>query len=102
MAVNLDKPQLGKPDIAQSVDMFNEWFMNFAPKAFRETRIGTTECVEWALKVTANLTDVKVAVLRQHPELLPTLRMSACPPLAADRLIRLARVRHGLVKRMET
>jgi hypothetical protein len=42
MAVNSDKPHLWKPDIAKSVDMDNDWFMKFAPKAFRETRIQTT------------------------------------------------------------
>jgi len=39
MAVNLDKPNLWKADIAQSVDMYNDWFLKFAPKAFRETRV---------------------------------------------------------------
>ena len=33
MAVNRDKPDRWKRDIAQSVDMYNDWFMRFAPKA---------------------------------------------------------------------
>ena len=33
MGVNLDKPQKWKNDIAQSVDMYNAWFMEFAPDA---------------------------------------------------------------------
>ena len=37
--VNLDKPHLWKADIGLSVDMYNDWFMRFAPAAFRETRI---------------------------------------------------------------
>jgi len=32
MAVNRDKPDRWKRDIAQSVDMYNDWFMHFAPK----------------------------------------------------------------------
>ena len=31
MAVNRDKPDRWKTDIARSVDMYNDWFMNFAP-----------------------------------------------------------------------
>jgi hypothetical protein len=31
MAVNLDKPARWKADIAKSVDMYNDWFMTFAP-----------------------------------------------------------------------
>ncbi|HEX9922745.1 MAG TPA: XamI family restriction endonuclease, partial [Anaerolineae bacterium] len=37
MAVNLDKPQRWKLDIAASVDFYNHWFMRFAPKAYRDT-----------------------------------------------------------------
>ena len=101
MAVNLDKPQLWKSDIARSVDMYNDWFLRFAPQAFRETRVQTTKDVEAALKATDNLANVSASILREHPEILATLRMSACPPLAVDRLIGLAGVRSSLVKRME-
>ena len=101
MPVNLDKPQRWKVDILQSVDMYNDWFMNFAPEAFRATRIQTTREVEATLKATGNLTDIRPEILRRHPDVLPTLRMSTCPPLAVDRLIGLARVPPSLVKRME-
>ncbi len=101
MGVNLDKPQQWKADIARSVDMYNDWFMNFAPKAFRETRIQTTKDVEATLRSTDNLTNIRPDILRRHPEILPTLRMSTCPPIAVDRLIGLARVPGSLVKRME-
>lgn len=101
MAVNRDKPDTWKDDIAQSVDMYNDWFMKFAPKAFRETRIQTTKDVEAALRSTGNLTNVQPETIRKHPEILPTLRMSTCPPLAVDRLIGLAGVSTNLVKRME-
>ena len=101
MPVNLDKPQLWKPDIAQSVDMYNEWFMKFAPHAFRTTRIQTTKDVAAALDATANMSDIQPATMREHPEILPTLRMSTCPPLAVDRLIGLSGVSPNLVKAME-
>lgn len=97
----LDKPQNWKADITQSVDMYNDWFMKFAPKAFRETRIKTTKAVENTLHTTANLTNIKPAILRKHPEVLATLRMSTCPPIAVDRLIGLAGVSSNLVKTIE-
>jgi len=76
MPINLDKPQCWKADIAQSVDMYNEWFMKFAPEAFRSTRVQTTRDVKGTLHATGNMTSIHPAILRQHPEILPTLRMS--------------------------
>lgn len=101
MSVNRDKPSRWKTDVAQSVDMYNDWFMKFAPKAFRETRVQTTKDVEAALHSTGNLTSIRPLTMREHPEILPTLRMSTCPPLAVDRLIGLAGVSSTLVKCME-
>jgi len=101
MPVNLDKTLTWKADIAKSVDMYNQWFMTFAPKAFRDTRVAATKDVETALANTKNLTDVRPRVLRDWPGVLPTLRMSACPPLAVDRLIGLAGVSVNVVKNLE-
>lgn len=50
MGINRDKPDLWKKDILQSVDLYNGWFMEFAPKAFRDTRGATAAKVESALK----------------------------------------------------
>jgi hypothetical protein len=52
MPINLDKPQRWKEDVIRSVDMYNDWFMKFAPQAFRNTRIQTTKDVEDALHAT--------------------------------------------------
>ena len=101
MPVNRDKSERWKADIAESVDMYNKWFMEFAPKAFRETRGKTTKEVESALAWTNNLTDIKQTVLREHPEVLPMLRMSTCPPIARDRLIGLSGVSPTIVHAME-
>lgn len=101
MAVNRDKPDMWKGDIALSVDMYNDWFMNFAPDAYRTTRIKTTVTVEATLKATVNLADIGIAILKETPSVLPTLRMSTCPPLAVDRLIGLSGVSKNLVKCME-
>ncbi len=101
MAVNRDKPERWKQDIAQSVYMNNKWFLRFAPKAYRKARVKTTKDVEKALKATHNLMYVDVALLKRRPGILPTLRMSTCPPLAVDRLIGLAGVSKSLVNVME-
>lgn len=101
MPVNLDKIHQWKADIALSVDMYNDWFMRFAPVAFRNTRIRVTKEVEAALSATANLTNIQPSLLRRHPEVLPTLRMSTCPPIAVDRLIGLSGASPTLVKTME-
>jgi hypothetical protein len=99
--LNRLNPDGWKKDIALSVDMYNEWFLRFAPSAFRDTRIKTTVQVEETLKKTANLTNVSVELLRAQPEVLPVLRMATCPPLAVDRLVGLSGASKTLVSSME-
>ena len=101
MGVNSDKPQRWKEDIARSVDFYNDWFLRFAPKAYRETRKKTTVKVESALKWTRSLRNISPSLLREHPEVLQMLRMATAPPIARDRLIGLAGVSQNLVSSME-
>ncbi len=84
-----------------SVDMYNDWFMKFAPVAFRDTRLKVAKDVETTLHRTSNLANIKPVLLRTHPGVLPTLRMSTCPPIAVDRLVGLAGVSKTLVGCME-
>ena len=90
MPINANKTDQWKADTRASVDQFNQWFMKFAPKAYRETRKKTIESVEQGLTLTKNLTTITPDVIKANPGILPTLRMSTCPPLARDRLIGLA------------
>lgn len=99
--INADKPHLWKVDIAASVDRFNQWFMRFAPEAFRGTRTATTEHVKAALLVTGDLRRMDADTLKNNPSALPTLRMCTAPPLAVDRLIGLANASKNLVGCME-
>ncbi|MYG80365.1 MAG: XamI family restriction endonuclease [Gemmatimonadetes bacterium] len=101
MAVNLDKPHRWKSDIAESVRLYNRWFLASAPKAFREQRETATVNVTDAMVRTGNLTRIDAATLESHPDILPSLRMAACPPLARDRLVGLAGVSKSLVLKME-
>lgn len=101
MGVNLDKPHQWKDDVARSVDFYNGWFMAFAPKTYRKTRIETTKKVEVAMALTNNLQNLNSDVLRNNPEILPILRMATAPPLARDRIVGLARVSKNLVTVIE-
>lgn len=101
MGLNIDKPNKWKADIARSVDMYNEWFMDFAPEAFRNTRISTSAEVMNALHHTLSLRSITPEIIIKNPEILSTLRMSTCPPIAVDRLIGLSGVNASMIKRIE-
>lgn len=102
MAVNRDKPlDRWTLDIARSVAMYNDWFTRFAPEAYRAARVRAARDVEDTLLATRHLADVGPQLLKARPGVLPTLRMSTCPPLAVDRLIGLAGVPRSLVEAME-
>lgn len=99
--INADKPHLWKSDIATSVDQFNQWFMRFAPEAFRSTRVKTVEHVKAALIATRDLRNIDAETLRANPGALPTLRMCTAPPLAVDRLVGLTSASKSLIGSME-
>lgn len=101
MPINSDKTYLWKADVAASVDLFNQWFMLFAPKAYRDSRAAATMQVEEGIRLTNDLTALTSAVLRHHPGVLQVLRMATCPPLARDRLVGLAYASKNLVSVME-
>lgn len=99
--VNADKPAQWKADIVTSVDHYNAWFMKFAPRTYREKRIEVTQHVEDALLKSKDLTDISVTTLRDHPAILPVLRMCCCPPIARERLAGLASIKKTLIERLE-
>lgn len=101
MAVNLDKPYRWKEDIARSVDLYNEWFLKFAPKTYREERKKATRQVMNMLRQTCYLRRLTYRELRRHPAILFALRMSTAPPIARERLSGLAKVPKSLVTIME-
>jgi len=89
------------PRLCKSGECQNKWFVSFAPKAYRDTRIATTKQVEEAFKRTENLTNIRPEILQSHPSILSILRMTTCPPLARDRLIGLSKTSPNLVENME-
>ena len=101
MGVNCDKPQRWKRDIVLSVDLYNEWFLDFARSTYREERVGATKSVEAMLERTGYLRRLTFNELSDHPSILFGLRMCTAPPIARDRLVGLARVSRTLVDTME-
>lgn len=99
--INADKPHLWKTDIAASVDLYNKWFLEAAPRAYRETRAATAGKVLHAFRATDNLAAITPEVLAAKPAVLQTLRMSTAPPMARDRLSGLAHTPRALVKTLE-
>ena len=101
MPVNADKPHLWKKDVAASVDLYNDWFMRFAPKTYQDVRKETIKQVQEALQLTQNLTLLDSETLKTNPSVLQTLRLCTAPPIARDRLVGLANVSKHLVFSME-
>jgi len=101
MGINLNKPQRWKDDIARSVDLYNKWFLKFAPKTYREERGKATKHVKAMLDRTNHLRNLTPDELKKRPAILFSLRMSTVPPLARDRLVGLASIPKSLVNSME-
>jgi hypothetical protein len=102
MPINADKPHQWKEDVAASVDMFNAWFMQAAPEAFRETRVRVTSEVEKHLLSSSDGRNITSEYLKAHPHALATLRMATCPPLARERLSGLAGISKTVVETLES
>lgn len=102
MRVNSHKTeQEWAEDTEKSVDLYNTWYTDYAPKVFLDTREKTAEMVRNVMAWTDNFRNISPEVLSEHPEILPTLRMTTCPPIARDRLIGLSGVKKRLVETME-
>jgi hypothetical protein len=101
MAINADKPQLWKADVAASVDLYNRWFLDFAPVTFQDTHKSATEAVIAALLNANDLQQLTPATIKAYPIALATFRMATAPPIARDRLAGLADVPRGLVEKLE-
>ncbi len=99
--INSNKPHRWKDDIAASVDLYNRWFLEFAPKAFRDARAATMEEVIDAMFKTNDLLRFGPTVLYKYPSILKTFRLATAPPLAVDRLVRLADTKPSLIRTLE-
>lgn len=80
MGANLNKPHLWKEDIARSVDLYNEWFINFAPNTYRKERVKATKDVQDMLQRTRHLRNLTPGELCSDPSILFALRMPLLLP----------------------
>ena len=101
MNINRTNPDNWNKDIENSVAFYNNWFMNFAPQAFRNARKGAVANVKTALSQISSLCDLDDELLIQRPTILTVLRHMTCPPLASDRLAGLARVPPSVINSFE-
>ncbi|CCF85197.1 XamI family restriction endonuclease [Nitrolancea hollandica] len=99
--INADKPNLWKKDTALSVDLYNNWFIQFAPPTFRASRVEATMLVKHAFELTNDLESIAPETLLVSPQVLPILRMCTAPPLARDRLVGLSNTTKNLVGNLE-
>lgn len=102
MDINRKNPDKWNEDIQKSVAFYNNWFVNFAPPAFRNARKKSIAKVNDAFRRLRGLQDLDDELLIASPSLLPILRQMTCPPLASDRLAGLACVPTSVVKGFET
>lgn len=99
--INADKVLQWKTDVSNSVDLYNSWFINYAPKAYRETRLNTTDIVIQSLAKLNYLMDITPNKLFFCPDAISILRMCTVPPLARDRLTGLGKLNNSFLKVIE-
>lgn len=99
--INRCNPNRWNEDIQKSVTLYNKWFVEFAPPAFRMARKDSIVKVNAAFESFSSLCDLDDDTLINNPTQLPVLRQMTCPPLACDRLAGLAGVAPSVVKAFE-
>lgn len=99
--INRNRPDLWKADTAASVTMYNSWFMEAAPQAYRDTRAGSIETIRQAFAWSQNMTNLGPDLVRANPRIISALRMTTAPPLAVDRLVGLSGVTKSFVANLE-
>lgn len=101
MEINRTHTAQWKNDVLDSVHMYNEWFFDSAPAAYRHSRLQVIEEINTLFQHTNNLRNVTPQQILDKPALLGVLRQITAPPLARDRLIGLANVQPSLVHNLE-
>ena len=99
--INADKPARWKDDVAESVQMYNDWFLGSAPQTYRNARLEAKVRVEEVFAATSDLRNLTPPVVLTDTTMLAVLRMCTAPPLARDRLAGFADVSRSLVKVLE-
>lgn len=98
---NIRRTELWKSDSWASVEFYNKWFIEYAPKAFREARNGVLTKVITTFKETSDLSQITTEAVLKNPKTMEVLRMITAPPLAQDRLAGLSYVNRSILKSIE-
>lgn len=98
--INRNDSDRWKEDTHRSVEMYNEWFLGFAPSTYIRERERATKRVADAMKQTDNFR-INADCLYSHPGTISVLRMATAPPIARERLAGLSGVRKSAIGRME-
>lgn len=100
-SINKKNIESWKTDVQESVDFYNNWFLDFAPTTYINARCGSIDKVEKTFQITDCFNSLSAELLKSIPETISILRMATTPPLARDRLIGLADIPKSLVLTME-
>jgi hypothetical protein len=98
---NADQSRRWRPDLSSAQASFDAWFVTGGRKAYQEARRAAAAEFHWLLDATDQLRGVTGDLLREAPRALGTLRMTAAPPMARDRLAALARVDRPVINALE-
>lgn len=100
-SINKNRTEKWKADVQKSVMFYNEWFLNFAPKAYVNARKEAIDKVENMFHDIECFNSLSVDILKNNPDAITILRLSTTPPLSRDRLIGLSGVSANLIDKME-
>lgn len=100
-SANMRQIEKWKTDSWESVEFYNQWFMEFAPIAFQTARKDTLKRVMSTLSLTKDFTELTSETILNTPQILSVLRMATAPPLAQERLAGLSYVSKSFLKSLE-
>lgn len=101
VSINRERTELWGEDWQKSVLLYNTWFMEAAPEAYRDARAKVVADVERLFKATDYMRSLTPEVIKGNPSIVSTLRQATAPPIARDRLMGLAGSKKSLIKTLE-
>jgi hypothetical protein len=101
MPANANRLHLWHDDIRQSVALYNDWFIRYAPETYKREQQAARKVVADILRATDALRHIGAREIMRAPGMVPVLRMCCSPPLAVDRLMGLAGVTKSFIENLE-
>lgn len=99
--INRTNPDSWKADTARSVEQYNQWFLDFAPRTFINAKEESARSVQSVFVQTNYLLDLSDSWLLAHGTAFKSLRQMCAPPIANDRLVGLSGVSSSVLKNLE-